>query len=361
METCAFEQNLVTQTNDCQHGTVQTNNELLQLMSPICKESRPYGIYSSNQLHRGNFPYMRECDPIRHDTCGFEAYGYTQGMHSFCVHCQLSSNHLFVRTRQLKDKMRENCRESPFKRRKLELNIDQTSRTKSGFELNILKQVRQRTFSHWPPEKLSLKQSLMMAGFFQCNVSDRVICIYCNLICQEWKENVDDPIEVHRTLSPKCSYVLFMLRSDVNVSSTFIANKTPIDDKNKHADTSDNSSQVHSDQIMHSSPHNANYMSISSRHASYETWNHESSPSVDELAQAGFFYTGIKNIVRCFYCNGSLQSWRKHDNPLIEHIKFFPHCAYAKQLAGDDLYVKVRRKLAGSEIGETFLAETIIA
>ena len=45
-----------------------------------------------------------------------------------------------------------------------------------------------------------------------------------------------------------------------------------------------------------------------------------------------FIYTGNKTIVTCFYCNGSLQNWGANDNPTIEHARWFPHCAYAKQL-----------------------------
>ncbi|CAF4362209.1 unnamed protein product, partial [Adineta steineri] len=58
--------------------------------------------------------------------------------------------------------------------------------------------------------------------------------------------------------------------------------------------------------------------------------------------RAGFFYTGTKTIVTCFYCNGSLQNWGPNDNPMIEHARWFPHCAYAKQLCGDDLYRKIQ-------------------
>jgi hypothetical protein len=64
--------------------------------------------------------------------------------------------------------------------------------------------------------------------------------------------------------------------------------------------------------------------------------------SVDDLVRAGFFYTGIKTVVTCFYCNGSLQSWGQNDNPTVEHARWFPHCAYAKQLCGNEFYTKIQ-------------------
>ncbi|GFR32701.1 baculoviral IAP repeat-containing protein 7-A, partial [Trichonephila clavata] len=50
--------------------------------------------------------------------------------------------------------------------------------------------------------------------------------------------------------------------------------------------------------------------------------------SAKQLAEHGFYYTGISDIVTCFYCNISLGNWKINDDPLIEHKKFSPHCAY---------------------------------
>jgi hypothetical protein len=58
--------------------------------------------------------------------------------------------------------------------------------------------------------------------------------------------------------------------------------------------------------------------------------------------RAGFFFTGTKTVVTCFYCNGSLQNWGANDNPMIEHARWFPHCAYAKQLCGVELHRKIQ-------------------
>ncbi|CAM4939505.1 unnamed protein product [Rotaria socialis] len=83
-------------------------------------------------------------------------------------------------------------------------------------------------------------------------------------------------------------------------------------------------------------------MEIPRRYASFATCPTENLPSVENLVKAGFFYTGSKNIVTCFYCNGSLQNWGVNDNPMIEHARWFPHCGYAKQLCGAELYRKIQ-------------------
>ncbi|GFR17968.1 baculoviral IAP repeat-containing protein 7-A [Trichonephila clavata] len=50
--------------------------------------------------------------------------------------------------------------------------------------------------------------------------------------------------------------------------------------------------------------------------------------SAKQLAEHGFYYTGISDIVTCFYCSVSLGNWKINDDPLTEHEKFSPDCAY---------------------------------
>ncbi|CAF0773907.1 unnamed protein product [Adineta steineri] len=104
------------------------------------------------------------------------------------------------------------------------------------------------------------------AGFFSCNVADRVICIYCNLICQQWIPTSDDPSHIHRILSPKCSYIIGIL-----------------------------------------------------------TGSQASIPVINEQSTN----------------NQSLTS-NNNDNPTNEHARWFPHCAYAKQLCDSELYENIQ-------------------
>ncbi|CAF1100369.1 unnamed protein product [Rotaria sordida] len=202
----------------------------------------------------------------------------------------------------------------------------------------MIKQIRRQTFSHWQHRRSPFQTQMIKAGFFYCNVGDRVICIYCNLICQEWTPHTDDPCEVHKTLSPKCPFVVNMLVCR-EVTPRLIINQS----------TETNGTQVlatanvfHSHEIVLAAACNPSYMEIPKRHQSFTSWPSEPLPSVDDLVRAGFFYTGIKTIVTCFYCNGSLQNWGTNDNPTVEHARWFPQCAYAKQLCGDELYRKIQ-------------------
>ena len=50
------------------------------------------------------------------------------------------------------------------------------------------------------------------------------------------------------------------------------------------------------------------------------------------LSKAGFFYSGIGDVVICYYCGLNLYKWLQDDIPIIEHVKFSGDCVYARLL-----------------------------
>jgi hypothetical protein len=227
--------------------------------------------------------------------------------------------------------------EQPLKRLKTDTTVPNPL-PNTLVEVDTLKQVRKRTFSHWPHRSSPSSSQMIQAGFFNCNVGDRVICIYCNIICQQWTPNSDDPCEVHKTLSPKCPYVIAMFTRS-QTSSILVINEQSTSDYSSIPTSAD---PFGCNAIVYTAACNTAYIEIPKRYASFATWPNENLPPVDDLVRAGFFYTGTKTIVTCFYCNGSLQNWGPNDNPTIEHARWFPHCAYAKQLCGAELYRKIQ-------------------
>lgn len=192
-------------------------------------------------------------------------------------------------------------------------------------ELDSIKVVRRRNLSHWP-HNIPNSQSMANAGWFSCNTGDRTICIYCNTICHQWMIN-DDPAEVHARLAPQCPFVLSM--SPVQ-SAPVVVKETSLREKLQPAHQK--MALIPRRQETFSSP----------------AWT-TTSPSADDLVRAGFFFSGVANTVTCFYCNGSLHKWGPNDNPMIEHARWFPHCAYARDLCGHQLYSKIqmsKRRLA---------------
>jgi hypothetical protein len=308
---------------------------------PLPKKKQ--GIFTPNHLFVAGFEYTGERDTARCEKCGLKVSNWTKDMDPYKIHSERSpdcsviqsirissmsnkpSSSLSTTAVQKTSKLNEH--ENPSKRQNIETRGSEMS-SNTLLETNSIQQVRRHTFFHWPHRDTPSNKQMIEAGFFNCNMGDRVICIYCNLICQQWTPHTDDPCEVHKTLSPNCIYVKAKLihpsGSVILIVNESSANITP------------------TNEIVYTAACNSTYAEIPKRHASFATWPNENLPSVDDLVRAGFFYTGTKTIVTCFYCNGSLQNWGPNDNPKIEHARWFPHCAYAKQLCGPELYRKIQ-------------------
>lgn len=58
-----------------------------------------------------------------------------------------------------------------------------------------------------------------------------------------------------------------------------------------------------------------------------------------ELADAGFYYIGLSDQVKCFYCDGGLRNWQPEDDPWVEHARWFSKCVFVRLRKGDE-YIK---------------------
>ncbi|CAF3404171.1 unnamed protein product [Rotaria sp. Silwood1] len=326
----------------------------------LAKSINKPGIHSVCYMFAAGFEYTGRGDAARCKDCGLEVSNWTLDMHPFTIHSKRQPDCPFVcsiaasslsnipasstspATTTVRNTTTLNEQENPSKRQKIE-PMDSESPSNTLLETDLLQQVRRRTFSHWPHRTIPSSSQMIQAGFFNCNVGDRVICIYCNLICQQWTPHTDDPCEVHKTLSPNCIYVKAKLMRPAASSIVIVNEGSTSAISGSRSPTASNLGPLRSNDIVFTASCNPAYSEIPKRHASFATWPNEDLPSVDDLVRAGFFYTGTKTIVTCFYCNGSLQDLGPNDNPMIEHARWFPHCIYARKLCGDDLYRKIQK------------------
>jgi hypothetical protein len=313
--------------------------------------SKKQGVHSKITMAAAGFYYTGKEDTARCNTCGLEVSEWTLDMKPFTIHAQRSPTCAFVRS-MLPDGIitvhsmihfplttaGSDDGEKPSKRQKIEIT-QEIVQSNILTEIDKLKQIRKRTFSHWPHRASPSSAQMIEAGFFGCNVGDRVICLYCNIICQQWIPNTDDPWNVHKTLSPKCPYVIAMAKRQETVSIR-IVNEQPMRDNSAASSSND---PFRCDEIVYTAACHPAYIEIPKRHASFAAWPNENLPPVDDLVRAGFFYTGTKTIVTCFYCNGSLESCGANDSPTIEHARWFPNCAYAKQFFSAEMHRELQK------------------
>ena len=82
----------------------------------------------------------------------------------------------------------------------------------------------------------------------------------------------------------------------------------------------------------------------SKRLESFTNWLTITNVCPENLAKAGLYYFGIADRVKCAFCNGILRNWEQGDEPMVEHRKFFPNCAFLRdaRAAGNVTIVEER-------------------
>lgn len=291
-----------------------------------------------DELCEMGFKYTGIENTVQCDDCGLQLSNLTRDMKLFLIHAERQPTCPFIRSKMGSNagSVQSIAEMETDNNSGVPINEDKPP-MQTFTELQLLKEVRKRSFSHWPHPTTPSATQMIAAGFFHCNVGDRVICLYCKIICQQWTPNCDDPCEVHMVLSPKCAYVRANLLYNNSMELVPIVNEG-----SKGVATINDGTGLF-DQLVSAEVSHFAYREIPKRYASFNTWTNDASPSVDDLVRAGFFYTGTRSVVTCFYCNGSLQNWGANDNPMIEHARWFPHCAYAKQLCGEREYRRIQQ------------------
>ncbi|KAI9830821.1 MAG: hypothetical protein M1819_005346 [Sarea resinae] len=164
----------------------------------------------------------------------------------------------------------------------------------------------QKTIS-WPHTSPS-PEDLARAGFFYrptASSADNVACFLCRKSLDGWEEE-DSPVSEHLHHSPTCGWA-------VNAG---IAQRK----EDEHPVEED----PLSDELMEA--RKATFMDL---------WPHEGKRGwtckMQKMVEAGWYYCPTPesdDFVSCAYCSLSLDGWEPKDNPLREHQRRSPDCAF---------------------------------
>ncbi|KAL3883678.1 hypothetical protein ACJMK2_029917 [Sinanodonta woodiana] len=91
------------------------------------------------------------------------------------------------------------------------------------------------------------------------------------------------------------------------------------------------------------------YHTYHSRLSTFTKWPSDMTQTPELVAQAGFYYTGLQDVVRCFACDGGLKNWDPEDDPWIEHARWFPSCPFVQKVKGQEYVELVRRMTEESD------------
>ncbi|CAG2166640.1 unnamed protein product [Oppiella nova] len=209
---------------------------------------------------------------------------------------------------------------------------------------------------------------LAHAGFFMLE-NDRVQCPFCTGVISSWAPGLR-PLEEHSKHFPLCPFIMEEDVGNVPIGSDPIRDPqpvtgydvcgsrdvSPVDEQlqelmtaahqrsgtpspqpppatgaveHRHSPIDVQSLGIQ----LYSGPKNPEMGPLESRKQTFGSnqWAQEGvSISTDRLAEAGFFYIGYRDAVKCFHCGGGLAEWEPGDDPWVEHAKMFPECSFLK-------------------------------
>lgn len=215
-----------------------------------------------------------------------------------------------------------------------------SSQTNRDINYQVLEE-RIKTFEHWPNNEVS-KTSLAEAGFIYKGKDDFVVCPFCNIVGYHWVRG-DNPMADHRVWSPNCPFFNFIEHDnsgEVTARSRdtcglygveILPNSVSEDDQSiERLGIQKNTGPQYSDKIT-----------LECRLATFQNWPKSIKQRPADLAEAGFFYTGVGDQTLCFHCGGGLKDWEENDDPWEQHALWFNKCVYLNLKKGIEYIKKV--------------------
>ncbi|XP_059718521.1 baculoviral IAP repeat-containing protein 7 [Haemorhous mexicanus] len=201
---------------------------------------------------------------------------------------------------------------------------------------------RLRTFQQWPRTAPVSARDLVEAGFFYVGPRDEVQCFCCGGVLKDWRPG-DCPLTEHVHFFPSCKYI----RGE-DVGNQEMLSLQEIFDTVDGQFLSVLQGIVSEETALPNEPEYPEMVTEEMRLSTFENWPQNSSMHPEQLARAGFFYTGRGDVVRCFYCDGGVRSWSFGDDPWREHAKWYPECEFLLHSRGREFVNSVQATFSGT-------------
>lgn len=297
------------------------------------------------------------------------------------------------RTRQKKSIIRENMtaqvlsipRDYTDNKGKEEASFELTGASSVSVSYNR-EDTRLESFRNWNVPYIS-KFDLARYGFYYVGPNDMVKCYFCRVEIGLWETN-DNVLSEHLRWSPYCPLLRKRQTNNVPIDASFLdqipepsydtcgirirensvaENAYSSSDRSSSGSLSSPPSSLASDSSMLLSngpislqqpapfalpqqkrPEYPNYAIEAKRLESYEDWPKFMKQKPKELSDAGFFYTGKSDRVKCFSCGGGLKDWEAEDEPWEQHAMWYSNCEYLKLMKGEEYIAECLAKKENS-------------
>ncbi|XP_042857633.1 death-associated inhibitor of apoptosis 2-like [Penaeus japonicus] len=250
--------------------------------------------------------------------------------------------------------------------------VPKPSRSKTFISYDSLRFEKERleTFIDWPIQWLDPSE-LASDGLYYLRTSDHCACVFCRGIIGAWEVG-DTPRGEHQRHFSHCPFIRGQPVGNVPIHHSDILARLPYQNSTPQTNTSTkrhgidecgtsrhmagsypecrgppNKPDVSWEEIglpQYSGPKRKDFLTAESRLASFVRWPERVTQKPCDLAEAGFFYCGLSDHVRCFHCGNGLRNWEKDDVPWNEHARWYPECSYVLLKKGQEFIDKVRRE-----------------
>lgn len=228
---------------------------------------------------------------------------------------------------------------------------------------------RLKTFEEWPLDFID-KHVLAQTGMFYTRDSDKVKCYFCEVEIGRWEQS-DHPVTEHIKWSANCP--LLRRRTTNNIPLNVDALERVLPPASYDVCGSNDTIEVRPTAYPEGSISSSGggvsssgassppiyqmdypeYAIEAARCRSFAEWPRTMKQKPKELAEAGFFYTGVGDRVNCFSCGGGLKDWDENDDPWEQHAQWLSKCRYLKLMKGqafiDAVIAKSNRAAEKSE------------
>lgn len=164
---------------------------------------------------------------------------------------------------------------------------------------------RLETFKNWKSEFPACR--LAKAGFIYSGEEDIVVCPFCQTEGFNWQEE-DNPLEDHLDWNPYCYFF-------DNDDSYFIRRRRR--------------GSIYLDKST-----------FDSRLDTFKDWPVSIAQKPNDLAEAGFFYMGRGDIIKCFNCDITVKNLHPTDDVNQLHFAQFENCEFLQMYSDKEEKIK---------------------
>ncbi|XP_013395679.1 putative inhibitor of apoptosis [Lingula anatina] len=208
---------------------------------------------------------------------------------------------------------------------------------------------RWQTFVNWPQYNPVPSTDLAAAGFIYTGPADTVKCVFCEGRLRNFEVG-DTAIGEHQRHFPRCEFVLdfqrdpsvfhfvqenlrekqrSLFRPEIHAAAQYSANKScSYDETNTFQVPTDVIGSPQSGMGGRMIPARPELSSFPARLATFARWPPGIKQTPNVLAEAGLYYLGVNDSVKCYFCDGGLCNWQPTDDPWDEHKTWFPQCCH---------------------------------